>query len=347
VVVDPVMVAKGGGVLLDPKAVEAVKHLLLPRATLVTPNLDEAEALLGREVRNRAAMEDAAAALVAQGAKAALVKGGHLEGEPGDLLFDGRQSLFFSAPRIDTPHTHGTGCTLASAIAALLAQGWELAPAVERARLLVRRSIAGGLVLGHGHGPVNALADLGPRLELGPCLAEMDAAIERMEGVPGLGEMIPEVRGQLGYALPGAASAQEVLAVAGRITNIGPRLKAAGPVRPGASSHVAKIVLAAMAVDPNLRAAMACRFDEALVERARALGWSVGEFSRSEEPPEVKQREGSSLEWGTTEVIRRLGKVPEVIFDRGESGKEPVLRLLARNPGAIVDRLLLLAGQGA
>lgn len=201
--------------------------------------------------------------------------------------------------------------------------------------------------MGHGHGPVNALADLGPRLELGPCLAEMDAAIERMEGVSGLGEMIPEVRGQLGYALPGAVSAQDVLAVAGRITNIGPRLKAAGPVRPGASSHVAKIVLAAMAADPNMRAAMACRFDEALVERARSLGWSVGEFSRAEEPPEVKQREGSSLEWGTTEVIRRLGKVPEVIFDRGESGKEPVLRLLARNPGAIVDRLLLLAGQGA
>ncbi|BEQ14392.1 bifunctional hydroxymethylpyrimidine kinase/phosphomethylpyrimidine kinase [Desulfoferula mesophila] len=347
VVVDPVMVSKGGGVLLDPQAVEALKLLLLPRATLVTPNLDEAEALLGREVRSRAAMEDAAAALVALGAGAALVKGGHLQGEPGDLLYDGRESLFFSAPRIETPHTHGTGCTLATAIASLLAQGWELAPAVERARLLVRRAIAGGLVLGHGHGPVNALADLGPRLELGPCLAEMDAAIERMEGVSGLGEMIPEVRGQLGYALPGAVSAQDVLAVAGRITNIGPRLKAAGPVRPGASSHVAKIVLAAMAADPNMRAAMACRFDEALVERARSLGWSVGEFSRAEEPPEVKQREGSSLEWGTTEVIRRLGKVPEVIFDRGESGKEPVLRLLARNPGAIVDRLLLLAGQGA
>lgn len=347
VVVDPVMVAKGGGRLLDPGAVQAVKTLLLPRATLVTPNLDEAEALLGRPVTDRAAMEQAAADLVGLGASAALVKGGHLPGQPGDVLFDGKRTHFFSAPRIDTPHTHGTGCTLASAIASLLALGWELAPAVERARLLVRRAIAGGLVLGHGHGPVNALADLGPRLELGSCLAEMDAALERMEAVPGLGGMIPEVRGQLGYALPGAASAQEVLAVAGRITNIGPRLKAAGPVRPGASSHVAKIVLAAMAADPAMRAAMACRFGEDLVQRARDLGWTVGEFSRAAEPPEVKQREGSSLEWGTTNVIERLGRVPQVIFDRGESGKEPVLRLLARNPGEIVDRLLLLAGQGA
>ena len=187
VVVDPVMVAKGGSRLLDLQAVDAVKTKLLPRATLVTPNLDEAEALLGREVRDRAAMEEAAHDLVSLGADAALVKGGHLTGQPGDVLFDGKQDYFFSAPRIDTPHTHGTGCTLASAIASLLAQGWDLAPAVQRARLLVRRAITGGLVLGHGHGPVNALADLGPRLELGPCLAEMDAAIERMEGVPGLG----------------------------------------------------------------------------------------------------------------------------------------------------------------
>jgi hydroxymethylpyrimidine kinase/phosphomethylpyrimidine kinase len=345
VVVDPVMVAKGGDRLLAAEAVAALKELLLPRASLITPNLDEAAELLGWPVSDRAAMEAAARELVELGAGAALVKGGHLAGQPGDVLFDGREMYFFSAPRIDTPHTHGTGCTLASATAALLAQGWELAPAVERARLLVRRAIAGGLALGKGHGPVNAMADLAPRLALGACLEEMDVALARLEAVNGLAGMIPEVRGQLGYALPGAASAREVLAVAGRITHIGSRLKAAGPPRPGASSHVAKIVLAAMAADPAMRAAMACRFSDKLVERARTLGWSVGEFSRAEEPPEVKRLEGSTLEWGTSRVIERMGRVPEVIFDRGEAGKEPVLRLLARNPGEIVDRLLMLAGK--
>ncbi|MCF8033539.1 MAG: bifunctional hydroxymethylpyrimidine kinase/phosphomethylpyrimidine kinase [Desulfarculaceae bacterium] len=345
VVVDPVMVAKGGDRLLATEAVQAVREALLPRADLVTPNLDEAAELLGRPVSDRAAMETAARELVELGAKAVLVKGGHLQGEPGDLLFDGSRTRFFSAPRIDTPHTHGTGCTLASAIAALLAQGWDLAPAVERARLLVRRAIAGGLAIGQGHGPVHAMADLAPRLALGPCLAEMDAALERMELAEGLANMIPEVRGQLGYALPGAASAAEVLAVAGRITHIGSRLKAAGPARLGASSHVAKIVLAAMAKDPAMRAAMACNYRPELVERARSLGWTVGEFSRAEEPPEVKQMEGSTLEWGTSRAIEVMGQVPEVIFDRGENGKEPVLRLLAKSPGEIVDRLLLLAGK--
>ncbi len=343
VVVDPVMVAKGGSRLLQAEAVAAVKKLLLPRTALLTPNLDEAAELLGRPISDQAAMEAAARELVSLGAAAVLVKGGHLPGDPGDLLFDGDKAHFFSAPRIDTQNTHGTGCTLASACAALLAQGWELAPAVERARLLVRRGIAGGLALGSGHGPVNAMADLAPLLELGPCLKEMQDAIDHLECIEGLARMIPEVRGQLGYALPGAASANEVIAVAGRITHIGSRLKAAGPPRPGASSHVAKIVLAATQKDPAMRAVMALNFDEDTIARGRQLGWSVGEFSRAEEPPEVKALEGSTLEWGTMRVIAQLGKVPDLIFDRGEAGKEPVLRLLAQNPAEIVAKLLKLA----
>ncbi len=133
----------------------------------------------------------------------------------------------------------------------------------------------------------------------------------------------------------------------GRITNQRDRLQAAGPARPGASRHAASIVLTALAHQaanaPAKRAVMVLRLDEQLLQRARALGWLVGEFSRAEEPAELKAREGSSLEWGTAQVIERLGRVPDVIFDRGEKGKEPVLRLLASSPAEIVDRLLKLA----
>ncbi len=345
VVVDPVMVAKGGDRLLREDAIAALRGRLLPRARLITPNLDEAEALLGRPVRDLAAMAQAATDLVALGAGAALVKGGHLEKDPADVLFDGQRTRVFRAPRIDTPHTHGTGCTLASACAALLARGWELGPAVERARLLVRRAIAGGLALGRGHGPVNALADLAPRLELGTCLKALEATLAELESTPGLGWLLPEVRGQLGYALPGAATAEEVLAVAGRITDIDGRMKAAGPARAGASRHVARIILTALAHDPARRAAMALRYDQALIERALALGWSVGEFSRAEEPPEVREREGSTLEWGVELVISRMGWVPDLIFDRGGMGKEPVIRLLARDPQEIARRVRLLTGE--
>lgn len=159
-VVDPVLSATTGTGLMEPAALEALKTRLLPLASLVTPNLAEAQALTGLEVRGPGDMARAARALVEMGARAALVKGGHLEGEPLDLLFDGRREERFSAPRLASRHTHGTGCTLASALATLLALGWELKAAVERARLLVRRAIAAGQPLGGGRGPVRALADL-------------------------------------------------------------------------------------------------------------------------------------------------------------------------------------------
>ena len=346
VVVDPVMVAKGGSRLLAADAVKALKEHLLPKASLVTPNLDEAEELLGHPVRDPGAMGQAAKQLVALGAKAALVKGGHLDATPCDVLYDGTGLHLFSASRLDTPHTHGTGCTLASACATLLGQGMELPKAVERARILVRRAIMAGLAIGQGRGPVHAMADLAPRLELGQALKRMEDVIAGLESSPGLGRLIPEIRGQLAWALPGAVSYEDVVAVAGRLTNHGGRLIAGGPAMAGASRHVAKIVLAASAFDPEKRAAFALLYDEALLEKARKLGWSVGEFSRADEPREVKELEGSTLEWGTQKTIAEMGMVPDMIFDKGEVGKEPVIRLLAKDPEDVAAKLLTLARDG-
>ncbi|HEX6536737.1 MAG TPA: bifunctional hydroxymethylpyrimidine kinase/phosphomethylpyrimidine kinase [Gemmatimonadaceae bacterium] len=158
-VLDPVMVATSGDPLLEPDAVRGIRERLLPLATLVTPNLNEAELLLGDEVRDPAAMERAARRLVALGARAALVKGGHLAGaEMVDVLFDGREVRRFHHPRLDTPHTHGTGCTLSAAIAAHLALGAPLTAAVERSLDWLQLAIATAPGLGRGSGPVNHFA---------------------------------------------------------------------------------------------------------------------------------------------------------------------------------------------
>jgi hydroxymethylpyrimidine/phosphomethylpyrimidine kinase len=155
-VVDPVMVAKGGAQLLAAGAVEALKRRLLPLTTLLTPNLPEAEVLAGRRIPDLATMREVAEALLTLGTPSVLLKGGHL---PGDIVVDllatedGVEE--FAAPRIETRHTHGTGCTLASAVAAGLAQGMDLRDAVVRARAYVRAAIAGAPGIGAGHGPLN------------------------------------------------------------------------------------------------------------------------------------------------------------------------------------------------
>ncbi|MBA2683275.1 MAG: bifunctional hydroxymethylpyrimidine kinase/phosphomethylpyrimidine kinase [Gemmatimonadaceae bacterium] len=159
-VVDPVMVSASGDPLLERDAVAALRDVLIPLATLVTPNLDEAEILVGETVRDVEAMERAGRVLVARGATAALIKGGHLVGDAAiDVLVHGDRVRVFTHPRLETRHTHGTGCTLSSAITALLARGIELDAAVEQAIDWVHRAIATAPALGAGHGPLNHWAD--------------------------------------------------------------------------------------------------------------------------------------------------------------------------------------------
>jgi len=158
VVVDPVMVAKSGDPLLAADARETLARTLLPLATLVTPNLPEASALVGWEVGNEVEMHQAAEEIHGLGPKHVLVKGGHLRGEALDLLFDGRQFHEFSSPRVETKNVHGTGCTYASAIATYLAQGLEVVEAVAAAKRFITEAIRHGLALGQGHGPTNPYA---------------------------------------------------------------------------------------------------------------------------------------------------------------------------------------------
>jgi len=157
-VVDPVMISKHGQPLISPDAVAAVRELLLPRAFLICPNLPEAEELAGMPVRTVEDMGAAAKRLCEMGARAALVKGGHLQGSAVDVLFDGKERREFTAPHIETPHTHGTGCTYSAAIAAELSRGIALDVAVAHAKSYITQAIRSNPGLGHGSGPVNHYA---------------------------------------------------------------------------------------------------------------------------------------------------------------------------------------------
>ena len=166
-VLDPVMFAKGGAALLQPDAVDTLKTRLVPLAAIITPNIPEAEHLAGMRIVNVSEMIEAGKKILAMGCKAILVKGGHLEGDiVTDVLITAGHTETFEQPRFNTSHTHGTGCTLASAIATGLAQKLPLAEAVKRARIYVRKAIEAAPGLGHGHGP------LGHNFTVAPLIAK-------------------------------------------------------------------------------------------------------------------------------------------------------------------------------
>jgi len=155
-VVDPVMVAKGGARLIDPDALDGLKRLLIARADILTPNLPEAEILCGRKIGNPNEMRAAGQSLLELGCRAVLVKGGHLAAATvADVLVTAHGARVWESPRVETRHTHGTGCTLASAIAAGFAQGLSVEAAVDRARTYVQRAIVDAPGFGRGHGPLD------------------------------------------------------------------------------------------------------------------------------------------------------------------------------------------------
>ena len=154
-VVDPVMVAKSGDLLLRPDAIEALKSRLIPLAAVVTPNLPEAEQLTGIQMTGPRELKEAARRIVGLGAGSVVIKGGHKTGPATDLFFNGQKFLKLSAARIPTQNTHGTGCTFSAAIAANLAKGMKLEAAVAQAKRYITQAIRRGFAVGSGHSPVH------------------------------------------------------------------------------------------------------------------------------------------------------------------------------------------------
>jgi len=157
------------------------------------------------------------------------------------------------------------------------------------------------------------------------------------------GHLFPEVQSNLGYGLSAAQGPEEVAAFPGRFGRLGNEVVKISDPEFGASQHIAKIILTAMRFDPEMRSAMNVRFAEDLLARARKAGLSLGHFSRSDEPAWVKRREGSSLSWGVEAGSAQARKIPDLIYDRGDVGKEPMIRVLGRDPEEVVNKVIKLS----
>jgi hydroxymethylpyrimidine kinase / phosphomethylpyrimidine kinase / thiamine-phosphate diphosphorylase len=339
VVVDPVMVAKSGDSLLREDAQDALIKRLLPLSMVVTPNLPEASVLTGFKVTSVEGMKKAAHRIHEMGAKHVVVKGGHLRGMAIDILYDGRRFHEVESKRIETKHTHGTGCTFASAIATLLARGERVPDAVRKAKTFITLAIQSGLSLGKGTGPTNPFAYVLRETERHRVLQELKKALDLMKEAK-VGNLIPEVSSNLGYALPQAEGMEDVAAFPGRIVRYKDTVATFGDPEFGASKHVANIILTVMKFDPEYCSAMNIRYSKENVKQIKQRGFLVGHFDRKLEPKRVKEKEGSSLEWGVGEVLKRMKRVPDFIYDEGDVGKEPMIRVLGKSPVEVVGKVL-------
>ena len=342
VVVDPVMVSKSGNHLLREDAQDALVQRLIPLAWVITPNLREASVLTGLKVNSLERMKEAARLIHKLGAKHVVVKGGHLKGMAVDLLYDGKNYNEMEGARVKSKNTHGTGCTFASAIATLLTREESVYEAVRKAKTFITLAIQSGLSLGKGAGPTNPSAYVLREMERYRVVQELKRAVEVLRAGK-IGHLVPEVSSNLGYALPQAEGIEDVAAFPGRIVRFKDSVATHSDPEFGASEHVANIILTVMNFDPEYCSAMNIRYSRETIAQLGRKGFLVGHFDRRLEPKRVKEKEGSSLGWGVGEVLRKMKRVPDFIYDEGGVGKEPMIRVLGKNPMEVVQKILKIA----
>jgi len=327
IITDPVLGTSTGYSLVDEELMKAYKQVLFPAASLVTPNAHEASIITGIEVTDPESAKTACQHIFDMGPKAVLVKGGHLSSGRGtDILYDGSEFYELEGQEING-EVRGTGCTLSSLIAGYIAIGLETLEAVKKAkndltRVLKMSSQQGKITFKETMTPKKAEIWHSVNNAISDILAIMPSCL------------IAEVGNNMAFAVPGADAPEDICSLDSRLLAKSDRVVTLGTPVFGRKSHVGRVVLAAMSHDPEMRCAMNLRYSNELIHQLENAGFSVGSFSRKKQP-----EDSSSMEWGTGNAISNLGYVPDMVFDQGGVGKEPMIRLLARNPSELFDKL--------
>jgi len=328
IVVDPVLVSTVGEPLHSTGLVDSLKRELIPMADLLTPNIHEASALAGIAVENMEDVRKACSILHGLGSENVLVKGGHFGDDATDVLFDGSTYMEFRGHRFEGD-VHGSGCAFSALIAANLARQMGMEESVRRAKRRISLGFQFGYEIGKGARVINS-HHVVDRYSVWKDLFD---AIESLKSLLPA-ENVPEVGMNFGYALPLATDASEVCALRGRLIRVGDSVGSTGCPDFGSSTHVARIILAAAEFNPLIRSAINLKYRKETLHSCEAADLVVASFDRSKEPEGV-----SSMEWGTRQAMSDSGSVPDVIYDEGAKGKEPMIRLLGRNPADVLSKL--------
>jgi hydroxymethylpyrimidine/phosphomethylpyrimidine kinase len=324
-VLDPVMAAEAGGDLLRKEALSVLIEELLPLCKVTTPNASEAAALAGIPVKTHEDAKLAARKIADLGVEAVIVTGGHIDAT--DLLYDSGSCAFTRVSGTFVKGgTHGSGCTYSASMAACLAWGDSLETAAKKAKGFVEEAIIRSIPVGKGVSPVNPLGKTLEEKERYLALKSVKEAVSTLADSPEFAELIPEVGCNIGMAIPGAENYEDIAAIEGRIVKYRERANPVGCVDFGASRHVARVIFAALRENPDTRAALNIKYSTEILEACGAMGLGISSFDRAKEPEGV-----STMDWGTAEAIKEYGGVPEVIYDKGGMGKEPMVRLLGKD----------------
>ncbi|MBC7081602.1 MAG: bifunctional hydroxymethylpyrimidine kinase/phosphomethylpyrimidine kinase [Thermoplasmatales archaeon] len=335
VVVDPVILSKSGYELLKEDAIEDFINFIFPISYLITPNRYEAEKLSNIKIKGKKDVEKALKILKKEGANSILIKGGHFPNKTDYLYHEGK--IFEYKGKNIKGCTHGTGCSFSAAITANLAKGIELRESIRIAKNFIESAIMYGEKIGK-RCPVNQISWLGKDAERWRVYEELNFYLNELLK-ENIYDLIPEVGTNFAYALPKnfLKDKNDILAIEGRIIKAGKSLRV-GEIKFGTSRHLASAIMKAMEYDESKRCAINFKYDENLIRKAEKF-YRVAGYDRRKEPENIKKEEGKSISWGTEVAIKKAGEVPDIIFHKGDVGKEAMITILGKNPKEIIEKI--------
>jgi hydroxymethylpyrimidine/phosphomethylpyrimidine kinase len=345
IILDPIFTSTSGQNLIKPEAMQVFTKKLLTIATITTPNIEEAIKLSGIKINTKEDIKKALQKIKDLGAKNVIIKGGRSEGgyhssnESIDTLIeDNLKVREYSNPLLRIPENHGSGCNFSAALTAFISQGHEIPRACYLANEFVNKALQNLLYIGKGNPVVDTSITTSLSSFKFQVIEELTKAIREVEEIKGMGRLIPETQSNFAYAIPNATNIMEVAGVKGRIVKIDEKeVKASSSIEFGASKHIASAVISYMTINPTIRAGFNLKYDKKIIELLQSF-LKVSEYERQLEPSEFKEKEGHTIPWGIKEALRREPNT-NVIYHKGDIGKEPMIIVFGQNPEEVVKYL--------
>ena len=324
IVVDPIIKSTTGAILLKKSALRDYKKMMVPLADVITPNKFEAKALSGISNTKKSAKK-----IQSMGAKCVIITGAtSSNGKISDFVLEESREYVISGKKIPIKN-HGSGCNYSASIAVSLAKGNTMYNAVKTAKDYVYQSIRNSKKIGKGASITHKNISDGMR--------ELSDSINHFKQIKNIYKIIPECQTNFVFAKKNPKNITDVLGISGRLVKSGKEVVTAGEIVYGGSQHVGTAVIQVNKKFPKIRSGLNIKYDPKIISKAKKSEFTVLSYDRSKEPKKSKQKENSSISWGISNCIN--AKSPDIIYHKGDIGKEPMILIFGNNPDDVIRKV--------
>lgn len=332
IVLDPVIKSTTGGLLIEKTAIKDFKKFLIPLASVITPNKFEAEFLSQIKINSKKTLLKAAQKIQKMGVKNVVITGAEIKNKRiSDFILE-EENQYRISGKIILKTNHGSGCNYSSSLLVSIANGKTLKESVKFSKQFTYNSIKNAKNLGYG-------IEITQIKNSDKIQIELSNEINKFIEIKNIYKNIPECQTNFVFSKKNPKSIKDVLGISGRIVKTGNNVKVAGDLTYGGSKHVATALITMNKKYPEIRSAINLKYSEKTILKLRKTGLIISIYDRSAEPNKIKTKEGSSIEWGVKHAIKKLEIPPDIIYHKGDFGKEPMIIVFAKTPALIIEKV--------